>query len=107
VEGNAVALKKWMADNISAGDAKLLLVELELLMTTATTKLSGRVGNELDTDEDGQNLKVFKPTGVTKRKRANSRTSVLKDVKAAAAKQELRSFIRTWVRVMKGPAPKA
>lgn len=70
------------------------------------TKWSGRVGNELDKDERTGSTPSDIPTGVTGRKRSNSDPGVLKQVIDAAAVQPRRSFIRTWIRVVKAPSGK-
>ncbi|WP_377156321.1 hypothetical protein ACFJIX_29120 [Roseateles sp. UC29_93] len=105
VEANPEALRKWLDDNITSEDVAKLNLELDALMELGTVKSSGRAGNELDEDGDKQTKKIYKPTGVAGRSRSNSAASKLQAVKEAAARQKFRSFIRTWVRIMKGAKP--
>ncbi len=72
-----------------------------------SVKWSARSGNELDKDKRTGSKKSYLPTGVEGRPRANSNAETLAKVKKAAANQKLRSFIRTWVRVVRKPKGKS
>lgn len=99
-----VSLNAWIDVNI--GSQRLdLLPEIDRLEQAGTVKTTGRIGNDLDSDDDKQLVRLIKPTKVANRPRSNSKDGKLAAVKEAAARQTLRSFIRTWVRILKGPAP--
>jgi hypothetical protein len=97
----------WLQGHLDDHERQVLVKEIDGMMEARDTKYySGRIGTELDRDE-GQSLRLVRPTGVSKRRRSNSDLKTQKEISEALDEsgERPRSFIRTWVRVMPGSPP--
>jgi hypothetical protein len=103
-EGGAFDMKTWTKKEKELKSGTLQ-EDIKRFNWLAVKKWTGRAGIELDVDKrTGVTEASDVPTGVAGRDRANSNVDILKQVKAAAANQTKRSFVRTWVRVVTTPS---
>lgn len=111
LEGGEV--QQWYEKRFD-GDARAkLLKRWVAVLEAGQAKRSGLVGNILDNELEDfvevdksdisleeEDEALFQPTGISGRTRSNSDAKTQETVKKAADQQGLRSFIRTWVRIV-------
>lgn len=71
-----------------------------------TSPSSGHIGNDIDKDPRIGMQTSHTPTDAFRRPRANSFDKIREEALKAKVKQPRRSFLRTWIRVVKAPSGK-
>jgi hypothetical protein len=122
---DATLVHDWYCSRFKGQAQETLKTAWLLLVQQQAAKMSGLVGNSVAPEEpsfrEGKapqdwvdptppktpQPNLMQPTGIAGRTRSNSDADVNQQVNEAADKQNLRSFIRTWVRIEPIPGKQA